>query len=118
MNYNEPNIVGYTAIPVLEFLNGEPWDDRILDFIHALRPSDVRIAMENEAVTSDARVWRVTVYLDNASNVKKIEQEVEVGLRTADNGHCLINKIPKGDWPKGPVAIVNTRAVRRLMEKQ
>lgn len=106
--------IGYTVIPVLEFLNGEPYDDRALDFIHALRPSAIRSAGPNEMLTCDGCPWRVTVLLDERGAIKKMEQEVEVGLRTADNGHCLSNKIQKGTWPKGGMAIVNMRALEKV----
>jgi hypothetical protein len=115
MDYQRPDRIGYTVLPVLEFLTGEPWDDRILDFIHAVRPSTIRIALPRDLLTCDAVPWRVTVMLDQNNYVKRIEQEVEVGLRTADNGHCLMHKIPKGDWPTGRgIAIVNTRAIKGI----
>jgi len=116
MEYNRPERIGYTVVPCLEFLNGEPWGDRILDYIHALRPSDVRIVQHNGIMNCDAVPWRVSVLLDEHNNVKRIEQEVEVGLRTADNGHCLDHKSPLGSWPnEGGIAIVNVRALRKGM---
>lgn len=108
--------VGWTVIPVLEFLNGEPWGDRILDFLRAVRPQGIRLVRPGEAIHLNEVTWRVTVYLDESDNIREIEQEVQVELRTADNGHCLLKKIPKGEWPEGPISIVNPRALAKGMK--
>ena len=89
IKYVAPNRMGYTSVEHLHFLKGEPFDDRALDFIHALRPSLIRVIKDFE--NSDACCWRVTVYVDYLGNIRKITQEVEVGLRTAKNGHELSN---------------------------
>ena len=85
----EESSAGYLTIPVLEFLWGEPWNNLALDFVHTLRPSSVRVS--NTGWWSvDSRCWRVTVALkrDNKT-IERIEQEVEVGLHSAKNGHNL-----------------------------
>jgi len=90
--YQAPDSRGYTVLEVLEFLKDQPLDDMALDFIHSLRPSGIRIT--EGYVTCDARLWRVTVYIEYdmiIPMIKKIEQEVEIGLRTAGNGHELGN---------------------------
>lgn len=118
MDYQAPDRTGYCAIPVLEFLKGDMWDDRVLDFIHALRPSSIRVVPYRALQTDDASLWRVTVNLTDDNFVRRIEQEVEVGLRTADNGHGLINKLPRGTRPKGGMTIINTRAIKVLQRSQ
>lgn len=80
--------VGFTSIRVLEFLHGKLWDDIALGYVHALRPSTVRIS--HGAIKCDARTWRVTVYIDDNDRIEYIEQEVEVGLpHGIDDGYDL-----------------------------
>lgn len=75
--YVGPDRRGYTSIPVLPQLWGEPWNEIALAYVHALRPSLVRVVHAEE--TTDAVCWRVTVYL-KGERIESIEQEVEVGL--------------------------------------
>ena len=70
---------GYTTIEVLDLLVGRPWDERAQSFLRSLRPSSVRVHPMDE-LKSDARPWRVTVMLDGEGLVRRVEQEVEVGL--------------------------------------
>jgi hypothetical protein len=78
-DYEHPAMTGFTTIPILEFLNGMPWDQRALNFIHATNPSTIRVS--HGEVTCDFRLRRVTVFLwDDGLLIKRIEQEVEVGL--------------------------------------
>jgi len=88
--YRNPPSIGYSCIGVLDFLNGQPLNELALDYIHALRPTGIRIT-EGE-VKCDAMTWRVTVYVHKSNGefiIRRIEQEVEVGLRTAETGHHL-----------------------------
>lgn len=80
---------GYTSINVLPFLNGRPWDEIALAYVHALRPSQLRVVQEG--IQLDAEAWRVTVWLNpDARTIKSIEQEVQVGLPDGiDHGHAL-----------------------------
>lgn len=72
------NSIGWKSIKVLEFLNDKQWDDVALAYVHALRPSSIRVT---EGTTKlDARVWRVTVYINEDNTIRYISQEVEVGL--------------------------------------
>ena len=88
--YVEPAGVGFTVIPVLQFLNGEPWDEVALAYVHALRPSRIRV---NNTGTwkLDAMAWRVSVHLDaDDRTIRKMTQEVKVGLpEDIANGHEL-----------------------------
>ena len=93
MLYQSPDRTGYDVVEVLEFLKGEPFDLRALDYIHSTRPSTIRVTKGR--ITCDSHIWRVTVYIDESNIITKVEQEVEVGLRTADNGHGLRHRIPK-----------------------
>lgn len=76
--FEEFDRVSYTVIDVLSFLRGKPWDDVALGYVHALRPSSIRIS--HGETKCDGRTWRVTVFLDEAERIESIEQEVEVGL--------------------------------------
>lgn len=89
--WDPPYPRGYTLIDVLPFLWGKKLDETTLNFIHALRPSSLRITRGE--VTCDAMTWRVTVIVDEDDIVEKIEQEVEVGLRSEENGMTLSSKV-------------------------
>lgn len=83
------NARGYTTIQPLPFLHGKPWDDIALGYIHALRPSRVRVS--TGSVQLDAQSWRVTVWLQaDGETISRITQEVEVGLPDGiEDGHAL-----------------------------
>jgi hypothetical protein len=68
----------YGVIEVLSFLKGRKWDEIALAYVHALRPSSIRVT--TGAIKLDASKWRVTVYVDNDDTIRGIEQEVEVGI--------------------------------------
>lgn len=87
-DYEVPSRRGYTSINVLEFLTGLPWDDFALCWVHSLRPSSIRVTADWE--TTDACCWRVTVYVGKDGRIKRIRQEVEVGLGDQyEHGHAL-----------------------------
>jgi hypothetical protein len=70
---------GYTVIEVLPKLKGKPWDEVALGYVHALRPSQLRVVQDG--IQLDAETWRVTVWLKkDGLTISRIEQEVEVGL--------------------------------------
>lgn len=68
--------VGHTTINVLQFLYGLPFDNLVMAYVHALRPSMIR-ASRGE-VTTDSFPWRVTILLTQDDKVWSISQEVEV----------------------------------------
>ena len=77
---------GFTIIRPLAFLHGRKWDDLALGFIHALRPSSVRVVKTGAWLNSSN--WRVTVWLNADDTIRVIEQEVAVGLPEGiQNGH-------------------------------
>lgn len=83
--YEPPKERGFTSIPVLQFLNGLPWNTTTKNMLFALRPNYIREVYEGDGVKMDACCWRVTVWLkctkDNLKPViKRIEQEVSIGL--------------------------------------
>ena len=74
------------VIPVLQVLWGQPWNNLALNYIHALRPSALRVAING--ITCDSQPWRVTVWLEkDGRTIKSIEQEVELATRGALDGH-------------------------------
>lgn len=82
----------YTSIKALEFLVGRAWDDIALAYVHALRPSMIRVVRAEE--TTDAQPWRVTVYVDEKDIITGIRQEVEVWLpQGVEDGHALSTRI-------------------------
>ena len=84
------NIIGFNVIPVLTFLEGLPWDDYTLGWVHSLRPSCIRVS--NGCVTCDCWTWRVTVYVNEDNTIRKIEQEVQVAGGT---GYELNQLLPE-----------------------
>jgi hypothetical protein len=69
---------GYLSIKALPILTGHQWNDVALGFVHALRPSMIRVVRAEE--TCDAKPDRVTVYVDPNNNITSIRQECEVWL--------------------------------------
>jgi hypothetical protein len=88
VEYKQPESYGWSSIKVLEFLNGKPWDNVALAYVHSLRPSSIRVT--TGCITLDSRIWRVTVFVDDDNIIKYITQEVEVGLPDGvANGEAL-----------------------------
>lgn len=88
VSFEQFNRLGWKSINVLEFLNGKTWDDLALGYVHALRPSSIRVT--KGGITLDARVWRVTVHINEDKTIKSIQQEVEVGLpETVAHGEAM-----------------------------
>lgn len=78
VEYKQPVHCGWGSIKVLEFLNGKPWDNIALAYVHSLRPSSIRVT--KGSITLDSRIWRVTVFVDDDNIIESVSQEVEVGL--------------------------------------
>ena len=91
VDYVKPERVGFTVIPVLQFLWGRAWDQLALNYVHALRPSMIRVVEDGTPVTADAHQWRVTVYLHIADHrtIRSIQQSVDVGLVGVECGWGL-----------------------------
>ena len=70
--------MGFLSLDVLPFLVGRKWDTVSLAYVHSLRPSSLRVV--TDGIQLDARPWRVTVWIDENDFIKKIQQEVKVGL--------------------------------------
>ena len=80
--------------------------------VHALRPSSIRVVTDG-TITLNCSNWRVTVYLD-AGIVRKITQEVEVGLIGCRYG-ADVDAYIEGRPPQ-PMAlgIINPRGLKKL----
>jgi len=76
--YVKPGRIGFSDVPVLEFLKGRKWDKIALGYVHSLRPSGIRVT--TDYITADAYSWRVTVIVDSDDIIKSISQEADVGL--------------------------------------
>ena len=92
---------GWTVVDCLPELTGKPWDGLAQAFLRAVRPSEVRVirvdALGHYVVKTDAKVWRVTVYVDAAERVTRIAQEVEVDLPDGvQHGFDLGERLRKG----------------------
>ncbi len=94
-SFVEFDSIGSQVIPVLSELNGKPWDDYALGFLHALRPSHIRVT--TDGIQLSWMLWRVTVYVDKSMIIKRIEQEVSVGLPDGCiSGAALLSTIRHG----------------------
>ncbi len=89
---------GYSSccIEVLKFLWNRKLDAVTMAYVHALRPSSVRIC--DGAHHLDARRWRVTVDVNKHDDiVERITQEVEVALpEGVEHGHALEHALKYG----------------------
>lgn len=85
---------GFTNVRVLPDLEGKPWNEITQAYMRSLRPSVVRVVPDDGTVTSDARLWRVTVYLTASGKIRLIDQEVEVDLPVGvDHGYALDRRL-------------------------
>jgi hypothetical protein len=75
--YEAPDEISWSTIEPLKFLYGKVWGQPILNYIHSLRPSCIRVT--KGGVKLDSKTWRVTVVLNDDDTVREIYQEVEVG---------------------------------------
>jgi len=66
----------FNSIEVLEFLKGTKWGEVALTYVSSLRPSSIRVTTGD--TKCDARVWRVTVYVDENDIIQEIIQEVQM----------------------------------------
>ena len=87
-----------------------------LNLLYALRPSAIQVT-QGEVLTT-AVTWRVTVFLcEDKRTIRKIEQEVEVGLigcRYGADVTAFVEGRPPN--PPGSGAIINPRGIKKLME--
>jgi hypothetical protein len=95
-DYEAPSRLGYTSVEVLPHLKGHLWDHFALAYVHAARPSKIRVVAEGTLMTADSWHWRVTVHVDKTNRITKVEQEVAVGLPVnIDNGFHLNQEFTK-----------------------
>lgn len=88
---------GYVCIPVLEILKGYPWDDVALAYVHGINPTHIRVVKAGEGVQMDAQTGRVTVYTGEEGEIRRIEQEIRVGLpEGVENGQALQHALAYG----------------------
>lgn len=69
---------GNRVIELLPMLKGRPFNMHIWGWLHAFRPSKIRIG--RGGVTCDCCPWRITVWLNKDETIRRIEQEVQFGL--------------------------------------
>jgi hypothetical protein len=100
-----PDRTGVCVLPVLGYLGGKGLDHTTMTLVYSLRPSSIRIIPPGVGATSDAKLWRVTVWMRESGIdyvIARIEQECEVGLEDEDgsphgyrNGHELVCALDK-----------------------
>ena len=95
VQYTEPDHIGGMSIQVLPFLYGVELNDMVFGYIHALRPSYVRVVESGQSVTADSIPWRVTIVINSDHTIMEITQEVDVGLYGGTkSGYDLFQLIP------------------------
>lgn len=113
--YAWPRSQGWMTLTVLPELTGRPWNNAAANFLVCLRPSAVRVTYGS--ITLDSYNWRVTVYLNQNGTIRRITQEVEVGLTGFRNGHdASLYLAHEDDHLERPIPnmIVNPRALAQL----
>lgn len=113
--YTQPSSYGSLTLDVLPFLVGRPWDQCALNYLASLRPSCVRVLSENGGLTLDSVAWRVTVLLssDDYRTIKRIQQEVNVGIVGCKHGHGL-RKYLTGANAAPSHSILNIRGLKKM----
>jgi hypothetical protein len=95
----------YSSVEVLPELIGKAWDARALAFVMSMRPSWIRVIGPDAGETTDARRWRITVYIDTELRIVKLEQEVEIpvdmSIVTDDLGLGWRNGYEADCWLRG-----------------
>lgn len=92
MTYHMPEAefgTSYLAVPILEFLSGQPWDAYALGLVYGFANS---IRISTGVVKCDARAGRATVFVtEDPRIIKRIELEIKVGLydEAIANGHDI-----------------------------
>lgn len=93
---------GYTVMPILPQFTGKKLDNSLIAYLHAFRPSSVRIS--DGGVHCDSRPWRVTVFtkkVDGVEIIASISQEVCIGFSSGYNVETVFKHIhAKGKKPK------------------
>ena len=89
----------YICIEVLPFLKGRKIDKVVMGYLHALRPSSVRVCYD--MATLDSVTWRVTIWLNEDETIREIMQEVEIGIyEDVKNGLHLKCILEGRSYPK------------------
>lgn len=118
--YEPPSHRGYMSVDVLPQLIGTPWNAAALNLVHSLRPSALRVVdTKRGGITLDSRTWRVTVYLGpDDRTIRRIEQEVEVGLRGCRYGEDMSSyargRLPPDGADNAVMAVGNIRSIMKL----
>lgn len=77
----------YWCPKMLPELNGLPWCDTTMKAVLSLTPTSIRVTTGE--ITCDARIGRVTVFVDSDNLITKIEQELAVPVDSDENGYLL-----------------------------
>ncbi len=102
MNGVEPReeLGGYTSIPVLEFLWGQPLNNLVLAYVIGLRPSKIRVG---SCFLTNMCDNRVTISIDHNSSgkafVSRISQEIRILYGTGEEVGGVQRAVAKGEAP-------------------
>lgn len=90
---------GWAMILILERYYGRPWDTAFYYALSAFSPTMIRVIKPGVGITLDAQTGRITVFLDDDNNVKRVEKECAVALPDGvAHGHALM-RIMSGAVP-------------------
>jgi len=105
---------GGTVIPVLDFLEGLPFNNLVMAYVRGLKPSSVRVSTDGSIFT-DNRTGRVTIYLKD-NKVDRIEQEVHVSYACGAVVDRTLKALQEGREPSReplPTAFGHTKGLER-----
>lgn len=87
---NFPPAIGwcYGSLPVLEFLQGQAWDDLAYGLVMSLNPDWIRVS--TGALKCDSRIGRVTLITNELSMIKSIDFELEIPIHRDMNFDDLV----------------------------
>lgn len=98
--YEPPTETGFYVERVLQHLEGLPWDQYALNFVHGLRPSSIVVS---KFTPSNCCEWRVVVNLDDEDRIFQITQERRIGVKGALHamGLSIYNRDQQASHLKG-----------------
>lgn len=108
--------MGWCSLPIFEFLWGKKkFDASVYYALSAFKPSSIRVLRFNEdLLTADSWLGRITVFLDKDDIINRIDYEVDVGLpRGIAHGNSLM-MVLDGQTPVNSGVFVNPEALKRI----
>jgi hypothetical protein len=84
----------FTIIDVLPELNGLPWNTTTMKYVLSLNPSQIRVVDNNQGVSEDVKMNRITV-MTNKQLISKIIMEVKIPTEDKEFGQDIMDDLYK-----------------------